>query len=133
MRRLFAHPLLLSALPLLLSSLGGCAGDARLRGEWSGDCLLETVDGPRRLPFELAIDAQRQGVFSGTGAFEYDGYTFQGDVDGTVDGAQVIFDLVGIYGGYTVTMAADAELEDNGDVEGDCSFFELTGDLDMDQ
>lgn len=120
---------------LLLSALAlpACEGDVRLRGEWSGACILDTDLGLRQLPFTLDITAQQQGRISGTGTYQYDGYEFAGDVDGTVEGNDVLFDLVGIYGGYTVTLMGDGELEDNGDVEGDCGFFDLPGELDMER
>ena len=116
--------------PLLLL-LAGCGGNMTVRGDWSGDCLLETTGGPRRVPFRLELSSQARGQVLGTGSYEFNGYRFTGDVKGQVDGDGLIFDLVGIYKGYTVTLSGDGELEDNGDIEGDCTFFDLEGNLDM--
>ena len=50
-----------------------------------------------------------------------------------VDGDEVSFDLAGIYGGYTVTLSGAGDLQNDGDVEGVCAFFELEGELDMER
>lgn len=117
---------------LLLALLAGC-GDVQMKDSWSGDCILSTEDGLRRVPFQLEITAQAGGRFTGTGSYEYDGYQFQGDAGGVVDGDEVSFDLAGIYGGYTVTLSGAGDLQNDGDVEGVCAFFELEGELDMER
>ena len=80
-----------------------------------------------------AYRRQAGGRFTGTGSYEYDGYQFQGDAGGVVDGDEVSFDLAGIYGGYTVTLSGAGDLQNDGDVEGVCAFFELEGELDMER
>ena len=87
---------------VLLALLAGC-GDVQMKDSWTGDCIPSTEDGLRRV-LQLEITAQAGGRFTGTGSYEYDGYQFQGDAGGVVDGDEVSFDLAGL-GAGTVTLS----------------------------
>lgn len=113
--------------------LSGCTNGVRIIGDWAGDCVLSTPSGARRVPYEIQVTSQWKGELLGTGAYVYDGYVFEGDLRGAVEGRDVGFDLVGIYGGYTVTLEASGSVQDTLDIEGDCVFFDLEGEFDMER
>ena len=127
------HPSLRLVLAAGLSVVAGCGGNARVVGDWAGDCLLETDAGRRRVPYTVSFGSQWQGELLGTGGYVYDGFIFEGDLRGTVEGSTVAFDLVGIESGYTVTLEATGDLQDNDDIEGTCSFFDFSGRFDMER
>lgn len=116
-----------------LLAAAGCSGGVRVVGDWAGDCILNTEAGRRRVPYTVSFASQWQGELLGTGGYVYEGFVFEGDLRGTVDGNDVAFDLVGIESGYTVTLEATGGVKDNEDIEGKCSFFDLKGRFDMER
>lgn len=116
-----------------LVATAGCSNGVRVVGKWAGDCLLDTNAGRRRVPYTVSFTSQWQGELLGTGGYVYEGFVFEGDLRGTVDGTSVAFDLVGIERGYTVTLEATGDVQDNEDIEGECRFFDLEGRFDMER
>jgi hypothetical protein len=126
--------LMMSRAVLFFPLLGlGCIPS--IMGEWDGVCEVETTAGSLSIPFEMDIDEERQdGTLLGDGWYDYEGYRFKGKLSGDRDhrSGNVDMRLVGEYGGYTVTLEVDVDLNGNADeADGDCIFDGAEGDVEL--
>ena len=116
----------------MVIGLAACGGDTNVEGDWEGECRMDSEDFQYDLEFELRVDDDKGGVIEGEGAYLYQGYVFDGVLDGSRDGTDVELTLEGEYGGYTVKLELDGVLERD-DVEGTCRFGAGRGLFKMDR
>lgn len=104
-------------------------------GEWSGDC--DPGGSTTDLPVTLDLADDKGSTLTGVGTFVYNDYTFEGEADGRVVDDDVLeLDIIGVYGGYTITVSLEGEL-DLDSIEGSCTFTDqdtlYEGDLELEQ
>jgi len=103
----------------LLSS--GCASP--FQGKWKGDCDVGIGVDRVDMPVEIELVGGKGTTVQGAGSFGYNDYTFEGEARGrVVDDETLLLDVIGVYGGYTVTLELEGTLEGDGEVEGLCAF-----------
>jgi hypothetical protein len=115
------------ALPLLFAAIGASGCSAGLRGVWAGSCIVIGDRDPFEVPLEVELVYDRQGILMGNGAYDFNGYTFHGTLEGTVGEEAVEFAYDGVYGGYLVEMAVKGRQATPTRIEGTCSFFDGAG------
>jgi len=117
----------LAMLPVLLSGCSaGLVGDT-----WSGTCVLGEASLAWVMPVEITFVRDIRGELLGEGVYGYDDRDFKGVVEGKIAGTDISMSLPGVYGGYTLTLLVEAELEDQDEMVGICEFDGVQGDFEL--
>ena len=111
----------------LFAAIGASGCSAGMRGVWEGSCIVIGERDPFEVPISLELVYDRQGVLIGEGAYDFNGYTFHGTLEGTVEEDAVAFSYDGVYGGYLVEMAVRGRRSSPTRIEGTCTFFDGAG------
>ncbi len=123
----------LSLLPLSLTAfIGVGCGSVDTVGDWEGECVIETQGYEMELPFELRVDSEKGGRVEGEGAYLYQDYVFDGRLTGSRNGTDLEMTVEGEYGGYTVKLELEGELDDD-DADGTCRFGGGRGTFEMER
>jgi hypothetical protein len=103
--------------------LGACAQP--LDGAWSGTCAVGEGSDQFELPVAFDVLELEDGRLGGSGTFQFVGYTFTGEAEGEHFEDHVRVDVIGVYGGYTLTVRVlgdvDAEFTK---IDGHCGFMD---------
>ena len=114
-------PLLLLAASVLLWSTG-CK--SAYSGRWKGVCDVGLGTQYFSMPVSLELVDTKGTTLAGVGQFAFNESLFEGEARGRiVDDDLLDVDVVGVYGGYTISVAYELELGTE-DLEGTCSFVD---------
>lgn len=98
----------------------GCAGP--FQGQWKGECDVGVGSSRITMPLEVDLVGAKGTTVRGAGSFGYNDVSFKGEARGrVVDEEALLLDVIGVYGGYTITVELDGELEGD-EIEGLCAF-----------
>jgi len=98
----------------------GCASP--FQGKWTGECDIGLGADRVDMPVEINLVDGKGTTVKGAGIFDYNEYRFEGEARGrVVDDETLLLDIVGVYGGYTITLELDATMTGD-EVEGLCAF-----------
>lgn len=107
-----------------------------LEGDWEGVCALTLDESGEEtdleIDYEIEVERERGGQAEGQGLYQYSGSEFNGQVTGNRDGTRLELTLEGEYGGYTVKLELDGELDDD-EASGNCRFGGARGLFEMDR
>lgn len=117
--------------PLFASvSLAGCS--AGLVGDdWVGTCSVGETSDTWVMPLEITFVRDIKGELLGEGLYVYDDRDFKGVVEGKIAGEDISMTLPGVYGGYTLTLLVEAELDGEDEMSGICEFDGEQGDFEL--
>lgn len=111
---------------LLVGCSAGLVGDP-----WSGTCVIGEAGDAWVMPVEILFVRDVQGELLGEGLYVYDDRDFKGVVEGKIAGEDISMELPGVYGGYTVTLLVEAELDGEDEMSGVCEFDGEQGDFEL--
>ena len=113
---------------LLPACSAGLVGDP-----WAGTCVLGEAGDAWVMPIEITFVRDIHGELLGEGLYVYDDRDFKGVVEGKIAGEDISMSLPGVYGGYTVTLLVEAELDDEDEMTGICQFDGVQGDFELER
>ena len=113
---------------LLLGCSAGLVGDP-----WVGTCTLGEASDAWVMPIEITFVRDIGGELLGEGVYVHDDRDFKGAVEGKIAGEDISMELPGVYGGYTVTLLVEAELDGEDEMEGICEFDGEQGDFELER
>jgi hypothetical protein len=85
------------------------------------------------MPIEITFVRDVRGELLGEGVYVYDDRDFKGAVEGKIAGEDISLELPGVYGGYTVTLLVEAELDGEDEMSGICEFDGDQGDFELER
>ena len=98
----------------------GCASP--FQGKWKGECDVGVGSNRINMPLTIDLVGSKGTTVRGIGTFGYNGVEFEGEARGrVVDDETLLLDIVGVYGGYTITVEIDGTF-DGEEVEGLCAY-----------
>jgi hypothetical protein len=113
-----------AALLLAAAGLAGC-GAPPFEGQFRGTCNVGEGTDAFALPIEFTVIEGDEGDVLGYGAFRFNEYTFTGEAAGSRADERVMVDVIGVAGGYTITVRVIGEVnEELSAVEGRCGFVD---------
>jgi hypothetical protein len=125
MRRAYLAPAFLMT-GLLTGCSAGLVGDP-----WAGTCVLGEASDAWVMPIEITFVRDIQGELLGEGVYTWEERDFKGVVEGKIAGEDMSMELPGVYGGYTVTLLIEAEIDGEDEITGICEFDGVQGEFEL--
>ena len=99
-----------------------CSCASPFQGKWKGECDVGVGSNRINMPLTLDLVGSKGTTVRGAGTFAYNEVEFEGEARGrVVDEETLLLDILGVYGGYTITVEIEGTLEGE-EVEGLCAY-----------